>query len=165
MSQQHQALRLYNEGDVQLAISDIQSNQIKSLRRAKAIHSVPQRTIQRRRDGKRPQRNCEPKSKRLTKLEEEAIVQRILEEGLRGIPPSKAHVQDMADRLLRERGRKPTGKNWVDNFIKRTPELRTRWTRPYDRQRAACEDPAVIQPWFSLVQSMKAKYGILDKDT
>jgi hypothetical protein len=165
MLQQHQALRLYNEGDVQLAISDIQSNQIKSLRRAEAIHSVPRRTIQRRRDGKRPQRDCEPKSKRLTKLEEEAIVQRILEEGLRGIPPSKAHVQDMADRLLRERGGKPTGKNWVDNFIKRTPELRTRWTRPYDRQRAACEDPAVIRPWFSLVQSMKAKYGILDEDT
>jgi hypothetical protein len=92
-------------------------------------------------------------------------VQRILDESLRGVPPSKANVQDMADRLLRERGEKPTGKNWVDNFIKRTPELRTRWSRPYDHQRAACEDPAVIQPWFSLVQSMKAKYSILDEDT
>jgi hypothetical protein len=38
-------------------------------------------------------------------------VQRILKEGLRGIPPSKANVQDMANRLLRERGKKPTGKN------------------------------------------------------
>jgi hypothetical protein len=73
-------------------------------------------------------------------------VQRILDESLRGVPPSKANVQDMADRLLRERGEKPTGKNWVDNFIKRTPELRTRWSRPYNHQRAACEDLAVIQP-------------------
>ena len=71
----------------------------------------------------------------------------------------------MADRLLRERGGNPTGKNWVDNFIKRTPELRTRWSRPYDRQRAVCEDQAVIRPWFTLVQSMKAKYGIADEDT
>jgi hypothetical protein len=71
----------------------------------------------------------------------------------------------MADRLLRERGGKPTGKNWVDRFIARTPELRTRWSRPYDRQRAVCEDPAIIQLWFALVQSMKAKYGIADKDT
>jgi hypothetical protein len=92
-------------------------------------------------------------------------VQRILDESLRGVPPSKPHVRDMADRLLRERGGKPIGKNWVDNFIKRTPELRTRWSRPYDRQRAACEDLAVIRPWFSLIQSMKAKYGIVDKDT
>ena len=53
-------------------------------------------------------------------------MQRILDESLRGVPPSKAHVRDMANRLLRERGGKPTGKNWVDNFIKRTPELRTR---------------------------------------
>jgi hypothetical protein len=71
----------------------------------------------------------------------------------------------MADRLLRERGGKPTGKNWVDRFIKRTPELRTRWSRPYDRQRAACEDPAIIRPWFTPVQSMKTKYGIADEDT
>jgi hypothetical protein len=53
-------------------------------------------------------------------------VQRILNESLRGVPPSKAHVRDMANRLLRERSRKPIGKNWVNNFIKRTPKLRTR---------------------------------------
>ena len=71
----------------------------------------------------------------------------------------------MADKLLRERSAKPVGKNWVNNLVKRSPELQKRWTRPYDRQRAACEDPAVIQPWFTLVQSTKAKYGIIDKDT
>jgi hypothetical protein len=38
-------------------------------------------------------------------------VQRVLKEGSRGIPPLKAHVQDMADRLLRERSGKPIGKN------------------------------------------------------
>jgi len=101
----------------------------------------------------------------LTKLEEEVIVKRILDESLRGLPPSKAYVGDMADKLLRERGGKPVGKNWVDNLVKRTPELTTRWSRPYDRQRAACEDPTVIQPWFILVQRIKAKYGIIDEDT
>jgi hypothetical protein len=101
----------------------------------------------------------------LIKLEEEVIIQRILDESLRGLPPSKAAVQDMADKLLRERGGKPVGKNWVDNLVKRTPELITRWSRPYDRQRAACKDPAVIQPWFTLVQAIKEKYGIQDEDT
>jgi hypothetical protein len=71
----------------------------------------------------------------------------------------------MADRLLRERGEKPVGKHWVDNFVKRTSELTKRWSRPYDRQRVACKDPALIQPWFKLVQSVKAKYGIHDNDT
>lgn len=81
-----------------------------------------------------------------------------------GIAPTKDIVRDMADRLLRARGGKPTGKNWVDNFIKRTPELRTRLSRPYDHQRALCEDPRVISPWFTLLQSFKEKYGILDED-
>jgi hypothetical protein len=165
MSQPHRFQRSYNEGDIQLAILDINSQQFQSNKRAAATYNVPRRTLVDRRAGRRSRGDCEPNSKRLTKLEEEAIIQRILNESLRGVPSSKANVRDMADRLLRERGGKPIGKNWVDNFIKRTPELRTRWSRPYDRQRAACEDPAVIRPWFSLVQSMKAKYGIVDKDT
>ncbi|TKA33821.1 hypothetical protein B0A49_13677, partial [Cryomyces minteri] len=70
----------------------------------------------------------------------------------------------MANDLLSERGGKPTGKNWATNFIKRTPELKTRWTRPYDRQRALTEDSKVISPWFTLVQSFKEKYGIQDED-
>jgi hypothetical protein len=165
MSQQRNGQKAYPERDIFLAISSLNSKQVQSERRAAAIFNAPKSTIHYRRAGRRPQRDCEPKSKRLTILEEEAIVQRILDESLRGVPPSKAHVRDMADRLLKERGGNPTGKNWVDNFIKRTPELRTRWSRPYDRQRAVCEDPAIIRPWFTLVQSMKAKYGIADEDT
>ena len=70
----------------------------------------------------------------------------------------------MANKLLHERESNPTGKNWVDNFVKRTPELRTRWSRPYDHQRAVCEDPVAIQRWFDLVQAMKQKWGIVDDD-
>ena len=54
------------------------------------------------------------------------VVQRILKEFARGIPSLKADVRDLADKLLRERNRKPVGKNWINNFIKRTPKLRTR---------------------------------------
>jgi hypothetical protein len=165
MPQPRNAPKTYTEGDITLAILDLTSKQIQSEKRAAAVYGVLRTTIQDRRTGRRPRRDCEPNRKNLTKLEEEAIIERILEESLRGIPPLKSNVQDMADRLLRERGGNPTGKNWVDRFIKRIPELHARWSRPYDRQRAACEDLAVIQPWFTLVQSMKAKYGIVDEDT
>jgi DDE superfamily endonuclease len=39
------------------------------------------------------------------------------------------------------------------------------WNRKYDYQRAKCEDPAIIEPWFNIVRNLKAKYGILDEDT
>jgi hypothetical protein len=164
MSQPHRIQRSYTEGNLQLAILDLNSQQIQSSKRAATTYNVPRRTLIDRRAGRRSRRDCEPNSKRLTKLEEEVIIQRVLEESSRSIPSSKADVGDMADKLLRERGSKAVGKNWVDNFIQRTPELKKRWTRPYDRQRAVCEDPALIRPWFTLVHNMKAKYGIADED-
>jgi hypothetical protein len=103
--------KTYTKGEIYIAISNIASKQIQSVRRAAAVYRVPRSTLQDRRAGTRPRRDCEPNTKRLTKLEEEAIVQRIIEEGLRSILPSKAHVRDIANRLLRERSRKPTGKN------------------------------------------------------
>ncbi|KAF2741722.1 DDE-domain-containing protein, partial [Sporormia fimetaria CBS 119925] len=71
----------------------------------------------------------------------------------------------VANDLLAERGQQPVGHLWVDNFNKRTPEIKLRRSQPYDRQRALNEDPRVISPWFSLIQSVKEKYGIQDEDT
>ena len=70
----------------------------------------------------------------------------------------------MANHLLRIRDAPSVGKLWAHNFVKRQPELRTRYTRRYDYQRAKCEDPKVIGEWFALVQNVKAKYGIVDDD-
>jgi hypothetical protein len=111
MPQPRNAPKTYTKGDITLAILDLTSKQIQSEKRAAAVYGVPRTTIQARRTRRRPRRDCEPNQKNLTKLEEEAIIERILEESLRGIPPLKLNVQDMADRLLRERGGNPTGKN------------------------------------------------------
>src|SRR4051794_40345406 len=75
MPQQPQAQRPYTKANVQLVISNLQIEQIKSVRLAKKVYKVPQTTIRRRLDRTHSQRDCEPKSKRLTKLEEEAIVE------------------------------------------------------------------------------------------
>jgi hypothetical protein len=101
----------YNEGDIYLAISDINSNQIQSVKRAAEIYNVPRTTIQDRRAGRRARRDCELNSKRLIKLEEEVILQSILKASLRSVPLIKALVRDMANRLLRERGEKPVDKH------------------------------------------------------
>jgi hypothetical protein len=106
-----------------------------------------------------------PNGKKLTKHEEGAIVERILDLDSRGFPPSKDILRDMANKLLAERDGGTVGKNWPDRFIKRKDELKTCWTRAYDRQRALNEDPEAIEQWFDLVRSVKEKYGILDEDT
>jgi hypothetical protein len=66
----------------------------------------------------------------------------------------------MANRLLADRDASPVGKRWASNFVRRQPELKTRFFRKYDYQRAKCEDPTIIRDWFRLVENTIAKYGI-----
>jgi hypothetical protein len=70
----------YTEGAVQLAIQALDKKQIESEKRAAAIYSVPRSTIQRRRAGTQSRRDCQPNSKKLTKLEEEVVVGHVLEQ-------------------------------------------------------------------------------------
>jgi hypothetical protein len=70
----------------------------------------------------------------------------------------------MADKLLAARGAGQVGVHWPRNFVKRTDSLTTCFNRAYDRQRALCEDSALIKSWFKLVEETKAKYGICDGD-
>jgi len=92
------------------------------------------------------------------------IVQYVIELYTRAFPPRLCGVEDMANQLRRVRDAPPVGKRWAHNFVKRQPELRMRYTRRYDYQRAKCEDPKVISEWFTLVRNVKAKYGIVDDD-
>jgi hypothetical protein len=71
----------------------------------------------------------------------------------------------MANQLLAARGGGQTGINWAYRLIRRRPEIKSQVPRPRDYRRALCSNPAVISPWFDLVRNVKAKYGILDKDT
>jgi hypothetical protein len=93
-----------NEADIQLAISSINAQQIQGNRPAAAVYNVAETTLRRRRAGKPAQRDCQPNSKKLTKLEEEVIVGYILDLDQRGFAPTYAAVRGMADKLLAARG-------------------------------------------------------------
>ena len=70
----------------------------------------------------------------------------------------------MANLMLESRGGKRVGKNWAQRFVQRRPELKMRFFRVYDFQRALCENPETIGAWFRLVENMRGKYGIQDCD-
>ena len=70
----------------------------------------------------------------------------------------------MANQLLGDCNAPPVGKRWATNFVKRQPQLETRFFRRYDYKRAQCEDPEVIRKWFNLVQNIINKYGITNMD-
>ena len=134
------------------------------MRHAAATYDVPEPTLRKRRAGIPSRRDCEPNSKKLTKLEELVITQHVLDLDSRGFPPRLGAIRDMANFLLAKRAASQVSKNWPENFVRRTPEVKTAYNRKYDYQRALCEDPEVIKPWFQLVYSTIEKYGIAIQD-
>ena len=70
----------------------------------------------------------------------------------------------MANRLLAERNAGRVGTRWPSNFIKRQPQLTTRFNQKYDYQRAKCEDLTIISGWFSPLKNTITKYRIVDTD-
>jgi hypothetical protein len=152
------------EGRSSLANQAIDLGQIQSNRGAAEIYKVSEATLRRRRKGVPSRRDCTPNSKKLTLMEESVIIRHILDLDSRGLSPRLSAVRDMANKLLAARSGGQVGIKWPENFIKRTPELKTRFNRKYNYQRAQCEDPERIKRWFELVRNTIAKYGISDDD-
>jgi hypothetical protein len=152
------------EGRLILALQALKNDPNLSVKRAASIYSVARSTLISRRAGVKSRRDIQPKSRKLSNSEESVIVQYILHLDSKGFPPRLSGVEDMANHLLAERSTERVGKHWVSNFIKRHPELVTRFNRRYDYQRAQCEDTTLIRGWFALLSNTIAKYGIQESD-
>ena len=63
----------------------------------------------------------------LTKLEEDVVAKHIIDLVDRGFPPRLAEVADMANSLRAKRGLGYVGPNWPSKFVKRRPNLKTRF--------------------------------------
>jgi hypothetical protein len=73
----------------------------------------------------------------------------------------------MANILLAAHGSHPpptVGKNWPSTFINRREELRSRFSKRYDYQRALNEDPKSLRAWFATVQQVIDENGIQSED-
>jgi hypothetical protein len=153
-----------NETQLNLALQAIRQNPKLSTRRAAKIYKVDHRRLGERLHGIPPRRDILANSRKLTNLEETVLVEYILDLDSKGFPPRLCIVEDMANQIVATRQGTRVGPRWAANFVRRQPELRTRFQRRYDYQRAKCEDPEIIRGWFELVKNTIAKYSIIDSD-
>jgi hypothetical protein len=101
--------------------------------------------------GRTPRSETKANCHKLTELEGEVIIQKILDIDTRGFAPRLASIKDIANYILESRGGRRVRKLWAYRFVQRRPELKTRFNRVYDFQRALCEDSELIRGWFRLV--------------
>ncbi|CVL09140.1 related to transposase [Fusarium mangiferae] len=152
------------ESRIVLAMDEKRRNPKLSIRHLAKQFSIPRTTLPDRIAGRPSKNDTHSSQSNLTIAEEDAIVQYISQLDSRDFSPRKADVEDMANLLLLKRDARRVGKCWTDRFIARQPELCTRFSRPYDYQRALQEDPDVLSAWFRLVANMRAKYGVQDSN-
>jgi hypothetical protein len=137
--------QLNEEARTLLALQALQNNPKLKPPRAAEIYEFGPMKLWRRRKGILSIHDTILKSRKLSDLEEQIIVQYIPDQDSRGFPPCHSSVEEMANRLLAHRDASPVVKRWAINFIKRQPDLKTRFKRRYDYQRARCEDLTTIR--------------------
>jgi hypothetical protein len=153
-----------DERIINLALKALQNDPKLSARAAGKIYNCSHLILSRRRRGILSRRDISANSRNLTDREESVLLEYILNLAAKGFPPRLSFVEDMASRLRAQRGLPRVGTRWASHFVKRHPELRTRFQRKYDYQRALCEDPKLISKWFEDVQCTISKYGICVED-
>ncbi|CCD48951.1 hypothetical protein BofuT4_P028270.1 [Botrytis cinerea T4] len=136
------------EARILLAIEAIHKDKKLSIRKAAMLYNIPRTTLRHRMEGLPLRTETRANRHNITELEEEVIVQYILDMDLRGFPPKLKNVEDMANDILESRGAKRVGKLWAHRFVKRRIELKTRFSRVYDFQRALCEDPKLLEEFL-----------------
>lgn len=113
------------ESRLLLAIQCIKKRDGLSIREAARIYNVSQTTLRARMNGRSARQDLQPNSTKLTKLEEEAMVQHVLDLDLRGFSPRLTDVEDIANLLLADRNAGCVGKRWALNYVKQQPELKS----------------------------------------
>ena len=112
-------LATLKEARLILALVALWNNSNLSVLVVAKIYNVDRSTLRHRRAARPARRDTTPNSRKLTHLEEEAIIQYIIELDVRAFPPRLRGVEDMANQLLRLRDAPPIGKLWAYNFVKR----------------------------------------------
>ena len=154
------------ERRIQLALDAYKKGQFKSLQSVSLAFDVPRTTLRRRIGGIASQAEKNANCQKLSNTEESTLSAWILDMAGRGLPLQLSTVRHLAQLLLSARlsSFQPVGECWVKRFIQRHPELKSKYTRKYDYQRAKCEDSQLIKDWFKRVEETIEKYGIVQED-
>lgn len=150
------------EHDIQLAIEAFENGEYASVQAAARAYNVPRSTMQARMQGRTNRRRSHESKQRLTQRQEQLLSEWILEQDFQGQSPSHGRVRQMAERIL-EADNDPNpklGNKWVQNFIKRNPNVGTCIGRPLEASRAHNTTVEQIQAFFDLFERIQKQYDI-----
>ena len=158
------------EEQMKLAIKAFNQGQFKSKTACAQAFDVPSQILMKHLNGATSCEESIANGWKLSDIEETTLSRWILDMYHHGLPLQISNVHYLAQLLLSaqmkpSKSEKATiGELWVNHFIKHHPELKSKYTCPYDYQCAKCEDPELIKSWFKCVQKTIQKYNISEQD-
>jgi len=120
------------------------------------------RVLADRYNGKSSKSTRQAGGKRLSKDQEEALVQYILRCDERNMSLTPQLIEAAANFLLDDV--KPVGENWVKRFLKRNPSLKKRRHRSILANRQAAYHIQELEIYFRRLEEVIEKYGIIECD-
>jgi hypothetical protein len=135
---------LPKESRINLTLEALKKYSDLSIRKASTIYEVPEASLCHRRARRPLRREIPTNLRKLTNLEEKVLLERVLDLDTRGFQPRLSDIREIADRLCTTRNALRVGPRWANGFVKRHPELTTRFRRQINYQRAQYEDPDIV---------------------
>jgi hypothetical protein len=146
---------------IQSAIQDFESGVYPSIRAAAKAYNVSRATVGRRIQGRPTRHDAHEYRQRLSRVQEEVLVEWILDLDSLGYPPSHARTREMACRILCLNGdTDKLGSHWLDSFIRRNSRVATCIGRPIEALRIQCTDPATINAFFEHFEHVKSTHNV-----
>ena len=171
MTRKSKPLTAENESRMLQAIDAVKKKVYTKVSEAACTFNVPQSTLRHRVKGRQSRRQNLEQFQNLSSAEEEELVRWISKLTIIGYAPNHTLLQEMAEVIRRRRSHQnsitpttsendilhqsirkhnPFGKDWVRQFLKRHPELKTVVGKKIELARIEGTLPEVLQKWFEV---------------
>lgn len=141
------------EERLQQAVAKAGNGSYHSIRQLAADHSVPESTLRDRLAGRAPKKDAQTSMQAVPPAEESALLDIIRRCACSSYPLTPAQVRSYANTLTRSiPGRSEpvdVGKNWMQGFLCRHPEIRSHWSRCLDKARLTAVNEESIRQWHN----------------
>lgn len=140
-------MKSYTEDDIAMALGAIVNGQ--SIRKAALDYGIPRATLQDRINGGLSHRLSTQNQQKIAPIQEKQLASWILIQEALGVSPTHRQIREIGEILLIQRGEDPTlGKRWIRNFIRRNPEIRTKYQTRIDSARVTGTTTDTLKEWF-----------------
>jgi hypothetical protein len=152
----------YSEEDLTTAITAYRNSEYTSIRKCAYAFNIPTSTLSDRLSTRTSRSKSHELQKILSTTEEETLLKAITRLSKSGCPITLPLTKDLAEEIRLSRFRlssiptsyPPLGRNWLDKFRKRYPELKTVYSRALDTSRFEGVSYLVINAYFDALTDL-----------